>query len=129
VNEPTDKNGEKKARHSCWWPDLNDNPAASIVNREDPDFSKWKKLPGRMLGIFDSIEAAERALKKREGSELTEDGSGSGITLSETDTISEKKTSYVDPISIVSECFGDTSSTENDDGASGMIMKMNIFLI
>ncbi len=108
-----DKNGEEKDKYFCWWPDSNDNTTSLIVNREEPDFSTWKKMPGRILGLYESLEAAERALKKCEGTGQTEEETGSGTSFSETDTISKNMRN--DKVStILTEIFGDLSSNETD---------------
>ena len=43
-----------------------------ISNFLEPDQEKWIQLPGVLIDVSDSLEAAERALKKRDGTSTTD---------------------------------------------------------
>ena len=68
--------GNEKWDATCWWPpsDSDDERRISflISNFSEPDIDNWMQLPGLLIGIYNSLETAERELKKRE-STLTMD--------------------------------------------------------
>lgn len=61
----------------CWWPRSGSederNVTVLITNFSEPDRDEWIQLPGKLTGVYDSIEAAERELKRRDGTASTTD--------------------------------------------------------
>jgi hypothetical protein len=69
------KRGIRKQCYTCWWPDEeNDLVVKNLIrNHSDPDTGAWKRLKGKSLGIYYSLEDAARALRKRDGTAPTVD--------------------------------------------------------